>query len=72
MTTSHNSDAKQTPDLPGFRVSGAGEVLGIDRFSGIFNALKIPSHGQSAPIFNALKNFRCPRKQGGTAMQPPK
>jgi hypothetical protein len=72
MTASRHSDAKQTPDLPGFRVSGAGEVLEIDRISGIFNALKIPSNGRSAPIFNALKNCGSARKRGGTAMQPPK
>jgi hypothetical protein len=69
MTASRNSDADQTPDLPGFRVFGAGSGGHFGPFRQIFNALKIPNFAGLAPIFNALKIYQTtgghPSNQGG-------
>jgi len=73
MKASRNSDANQTPELPGFRIFGAINVIGFDWFSRIFNALKIPGSFGVAPIFNALKIYETmggPRQiKEGQAMQ---
>jgi len=55
MTTASNSDATETPDLPGFRVFGGGKSTDLRRFGGVFNALKIGAVVTRWEIFNALK-----------------
>jgi hypothetical protein len=76
MTVSRNRDVNQTPDLPGFRVFGAGFGGQCEPFDRIFNALKNRGSGWLAPIFNALKIYEMRdsnrSNRGGPAMQPPK
>jgi hypothetical protein len=75
MTTASNSDAIETPGLPGFRVFGATNPTDIGPFASVSNALKIGAVVTRWEIFNALKIHGAgvrESKQGGTAMQPPK
>lgn len=57
MTPECNGDAIETPDLPGFRVFGAGNRTEFGRFGGVFNALKMGATFTRREIFNALKIY---------------